>query len=265
MKDRLKLLVGTFSVLLGTQAVAQITFYEGEGFRGRAFTTDRQHHDFRRSGFNDRASSVVVDHGRWEVCEDSGFRGECVVLRPGSYDSLQRMGVNNRLSSVRQTNDRRQHDSRSPEPLASPNYDYRRRTNERVYEARVDSVRAVMRQSEEHCWIEREQVERGRGASIVGGVIGGVIGGVLGHQIGHGTGNDIATVGGAAAGVAIGANAGRNQRDYSRNVRRCERVPDGRPDYWDVDYSFRNIDHRIQMSEPPGRTIYVNRRGEPRQ
>jgi len=37
------------------------------------------------------------------------------------------------------------------------------------------------------------------------------------------------------------------------------------PDYWDVEYEFRNVDHRIQMSAPPGDRIYVNRDGEPRQ
>ena len=48
---------------LATQAAAQVTFYEGEGFRGRAFTVDRQHGILSRTGFNDRARSAVVEHG----------------------------------------------------------------------------------------------------------------------------------------------------------------------------------------------------------
>jgi hypothetical protein len=86
-----KILFGASVLLFGTQVMAQVTFYEGEDFHGRAFTTTRGQADFRRGGFNDRASSVIVDSGRWEVCEDEGFNGECVLLKPGSYRSLRQM------------------------------------------------------------------------------------------------------------------------------------------------------------------------------
>lgn len=267
MKNSSRVLIGASTLMLSAGAMAQLTFYEGEGFRGRAFSTSRELKDFRRSGFNDRASSVIVDSGRWEVCVDSRFRGRCVVLRRGSYDSLARMGIDDRVSSVRPVSNRRRYQNESPEPLAAPNYEYRRRPEERVYEVEVRSVHAVMGQSAQRCWVEREQVDSGRGSpSIAGGVIGGIIGGVLGHQIGHGSGNDIATVGGAVAGAAIGANAGRERIEPSdRDVRHCDNVQGGTPDYWDVTYEFRNVDHRIQMSAPPGRTISVNEAGEPRQ
>ena len=68
MNWKLKAALGATTVLLATQAVAQITFYEHDGFRGRAFTADRQIGNFANNGFNDRASSVVVDRGRWQVC-----------------------------------------------------------------------------------------------------------------------------------------------------------------------------------------------------
>ena len=84
MNWKLKSALGVSALLLTAQAMAQITFYEGEGFRGRAFTTNRQVGNFERYGFNDRASSVIVDRGRWEVCDDSRFEGRCVVLRRGS-------------------------------------------------------------------------------------------------------------------------------------------------------------------------------------
>lgn len=265
MNSRIKMAVAASALMLSVQALAQVTFYEGEGFRGRAFSSGRELQDFKRSGFNDRASSVIVDRGRWEVCEESHFRGRCIVLRQGSYDSLSRMGIDNRLSSARPVS-RRRYGNDSPEPLAAPNYEYRRRPNERVYEAQVQSVRAVMGESERHCWVDREQVRQDRsGPNIAGGVIGGVIGGVLGHQIGHGTGNDIATVGGAVAGAAIGANVGRDGNASSRDVRRCETVQNGEPEYWEVTYEFRRVDHQIRMSAPPGRSIYVNRDGVPRQ
>ncbi len=87
-----KMLLGAPALLLCAQAMAQVTFYEGEDFHGRAFTATREQVDFSRGGFNDRASSVIVDSGRWEVCEDAGFRGQCVLLRPGNYSSLRQMG-----------------------------------------------------------------------------------------------------------------------------------------------------------------------------
>jgi uncharacterized protein YcfJ len=261
----MRYLLGVSALVLSAQAMAQVTFYEGEGFRGRAVSTNRQLSDFRRSGLNDRASSVIVEGGRWEVCEDAGFRGRCVVLREGNYDSLKRMGVNNRLSSARRANNNGRNDGYSPDPLPVADYEYRRRPNERVYEARVTSVRAVMGQPEQHCWVERGQVEQRGDRNVAGGIIGGIIGGVLGHQIGGGTGRDVATVGGAVAGAVIGSNAGRGREDYGRDVRRCETSQDGPPDYWDVRYTYRNVEHRVQMSAPPGRTIAVNRRGEPRQ
>jgi uncharacterized protein YcfJ len=117
--------------------------------------------------------------------------------------------------------------------------------------------------------MEREQVSRDRGnANVPGAIAGAVIGGILGHQIGGGRGKDIATVGGAVAGAAVGANAGRDrggQESYGRDVERCTTTQNSsQPDYWDVTYDFRGQEHRVQMSDPPGRSVTVNRDGEPR-
>ena len=268
MQMTVKTLLGLAAVGFATQAAAaQITFYEHDGFRGRAFTTDKQVWNFERLGFNDRASSAVVDGGRWEVCTDAKFEGRCVVLRPGSYDSLSGMGLNDRISSVRPVSRNAQHANEAPAPLAAPNYEYRRRVGERVYEVPITSARAVVGPPEQRCWIERQQVVEDRGgANVPGAIAGAVIGGVLGHQVGGGRGRDVATAGGAVAGAAVGANVGRGgQTTYDRDVRRCESVSSGaRPDYWDVTYNFRGIEHRAQLSAPPGRTITVNGNGEPR-
>ena len=106
-----------------TQAVAQISFYEHDGFSGRTFTTQQQVSNFAQHGFNDRASSVVVVRDRWEVCEDARFSGRCVVLRAGRYSSLSAMGLNDRVSSVRMVNaNARVEDNRyapAPAPAAS--------------------------------------------------------------------------------------------------------------------------------------------------
>jgi uncharacterized protein YcfJ len=257
--------------MLGAQAMAQVTFYEGEGFRGRAFTTDRRVGDFGRFGFNDRAASVVVDKGRWEVCEDIRFEGRCVVLRPGSYDSLQRLGLSNRISSVRPLEGNRRAVADAPQPLPAPTYEYRRRPNERVFDAPVTSVRAVAGPPNQRCWIERQQVTQApnSGSNVGGLLLGGLIGGVLGHQVGGGSGKDLATVGGAVAGAMVGNNvAGGNNAvgPVGRDVQRCENTQNATPAYWDVTYNFRGLEHHVQMSAPPaGNTIAVNGNGEPRQ
>ena len=78
-----------------------ITFHERRDFHGRSFSANGPVHDFDRSGLNNRASSVVVESGTWEVCDGPGFSGRCVVLRRGQYPSLNEMGLNNRISSAR--------------------------------------------------------------------------------------------------------------------------------------------------------------------
>lgn len=268
MNSKLRFALGAAGLALASQAFAQVTFYEGEGFRGRAFTTARPVGDFSRTGFNDRASSVIVDKGRWEVCEDARFGGRCAVLRPGSYESLEGMGLENRVSSVRPVNARRHYANESPAPLPAPTYDYRRRPNERLYDVRVDSVREVRgARPEERCWVEHQPgAESHRGDPNVGGaVVGALLGGVLGHQVGSGRGNDVATVGGAIAGGAIGANVGRGgEANGGSDVRRCDTASNGAPAYWDVTYDFRGTRHRVQMSAPPGATLTVNEAGEPR-
>ncbi len=264
----LKIALAVAGLALGAQAMAQITLYENEGWRGRAFTTTNQAvRDFGRAGFNDRASSVVVDHGRWEVCEDAGFRGTCMVLRPGSYENLRGMGLNNQISSVRPLRGNGRYDNEAPDPLPQATYEYRRRPHERIIEVPVTSARAVVGTPEQRCWVERQQVnEPSRGANAGGVIAGALIGGILGHQVGGGTGRDVATAGGAIAGAAIGNNVANNRGDsYARDVRRCENVPSTTPEYWDVTYNYRGQQHRVQMASAPGSTIAINRKdGEPR-
>ena len=262
----LKPLVAALALLGASQAFAQVTFYENEGFRGRAFAVNRQIDNFSNYGFNDRASSVVVDRGRWEACEDVRFGGRCVVLRRGSYDSLRGLGLENRISSVRPVADRGHYDNEAPQPLAAPTYEYRQRPNERVFDAPVTSSRAVFGPPEQRCWIERQPGEDRRDLNVPGGIIGGVLGGILGHQVGGGTGKTVATIGGAVAGGALGANVDRIRDPASgRDVQRCANTAGGPPQYYDVVYNFHGVDHHVQMSTPPGPTVAVNGRGEPRQ
>lgn len=267
MNARLQTALAIAGLAIATQAAAQITFYEREDFRGRTFTTQGAL-DNLNSQFGDRASSVIVLRGRWEVCDDAGFRGRCAVLRPGRYPSLADTGLNDRISSVRDVQSSRRVRDEQYAPPPMPVYDSHRRGGERLYQANITSVRAVVATPERRCWVEREQVAAERGsASVPGAIAGAVIGGILGHQIGGGTGRDIATAGGVVAGAAVGANVGRNDGTpaYTRDVQRCASAPAAaRPDYWDVTYTFRGREHHMQTAEAPGATVTVNRQGEPR-
>ena len=133
------------------QVAAEVTFFEREGFGGQSFTSDNAIENFQRQNFNDRASSAVVAAGQWEVCEDAGYRGRCVVLRTGRYPSLATMGLNDRVSSVRIVNGDVPTDQRRDGPAAAGNSDFRRRHNERLYQANVLSVRAVVGPPEQRC------------------------------------------------------------------------------------------------------------------
>jgi uncharacterized protein YcfJ len=266
MRATFKTLLGVAALGAASQAAAQITFYQDEGFRGPVFSVNKSVGNFDRTGFNDRARSVVVEGGRWQVCEDAGFRGRCVVLQPGNYPSLSGFGLDKRISSVRPVGGGSYPVVVAP-PVPAPVYEYRQRPNERLYQVPVTDVHAVVGPPQQRCWVEQQQVtQNNSGANVPGAIVGAVLGGVLGHQIGSGRGNDVATAGGAVAGAAIGANVGRGGQSTSyQNVQRCEAVANpGPPDYWDVGYNFRGIDHRVQMSAPPGPTITVNGNGEPR-
>jgi uncharacterized protein YcfJ len=262
-------LAAAAALTLSLPAIAFLTFYEQEGYGGRSFNTRQAIGNLGRYGFNDAASSVVVSGDRWEACEHANYQGQCVVLRQGRYPNLASMGLNDRISSVRslRANSNVDESRYAPDPLVVN--DYRRRGNERLYEAEVVSVRAVLGASNRRCWVEQEQVpEDRREANVPAALAGALIGGILGHQIGGDTGRDIATAGGVIAGAAYGSNVGRDNRGRqvtTQNVQRCSgEVGSTQPDYWDVVYRFRGQEHRVQMTHPPGDTLSVNRRGEPR-
>jgi hypothetical protein len=80
----------------------QITLFENDNFNGRRFTATDSVQSLLYHGFNDAASSAIIRGGSWQVCTDAYFRGRCVTLGPGNYASLGQMGLNDRVSSVRE-------------------------------------------------------------------------------------------------------------------------------------------------------------------
>ncbi|GMU70703.1 MAG: glycine zipper 2TM domain-containing protein [Burkholderiales bacterium] len=237
-------------------AAAQVTLYAQDHFRGANYLINWDTPNLDPYGFNDKTRSVIIDRGRWEFCADAHFGGRCTVLTPGQYPSLYAMGLEGSISSLRRVGG---NVAGSYPPAPPPNYAYYPRYGEPLYQADVISVRAVVGPPEERCWVEPQQH---RGDQVAGAVIGGILGGVLGHQIGGGTGRDVATAIGAVGGAYAGSTvAGRGQG----GVQKCQTIPgSGQPTYWDVVYRFRGRNYTAQLSFPPGATITVNGRGEPR-
>lgn len=85
-----------------TSAAQEIVLYQNEHFRGPEFRAHESVSDLARVGFNDRASSVTVRGGSWQLCSDSFYRGQCITLGPGNYSSLGAMGLNSTVSSLRE-------------------------------------------------------------------------------------------------------------------------------------------------------------------
>ena len=75
-------------VLAGGAYAAEMTIYTGPNLRGEGITLNGVTNDLDRTGFNDRAESILVRSGRWEVCSDANFSGYCAVLGPGEYRRL---------------------------------------------------------------------------------------------------------------------------------------------------------------------------------
>lgn len=94
--------VGIVAATHAFAASAQIVLYENDNFNGRSYRASYSVPNLNDGGFNDKASSVTVRGGRWQLCDDAYFRGSCVTLGPGEYSSLRAMGMNDKVSSVRE-------------------------------------------------------------------------------------------------------------------------------------------------------------------
>jgi hypothetical protein len=87
--------------LAGSAAAAsgELTVYSRTSGRGdhRTFTSGER--DLDRSGWSDRAASIRVDGGAWELCRETDYR-ECTVFAPGDFD-LRDTRFEGHLRSIR--------------------------------------------------------------------------------------------------------------------------------------------------------------------
>ncbi|HYC06014.1 MAG TPA: beta/gamma crystallin-related protein [Azospirillaceae bacterium] len=90
----------------GSAAAGSITLYEGGGFQGQSVTVRGDVENFAHyHPWNDRARSLVVNSGTWEVCKHKNFK-DCTILRGGArVQDLGAIGLFARISSVRQLDD----------------------------------------------------------------------------------------------------------------------------------------------------------------
>ena len=69
-------------------AAGQITIYQKPNFGGPEVTMRDTTRDLKGTPVYDQGSSAVVTAGRWEVCSQPDFKGDCMVLGPGRYERL---------------------------------------------------------------------------------------------------------------------------------------------------------------------------------
>ncbi len=78
---------------------ASIELFSEPGFGGERVRLDRNVGNLERVDFNDRAASVRIFSGVWELCTEARFAGNCAVYRPGRYARMG--GLTRQVSSLR--------------------------------------------------------------------------------------------------------------------------------------------------------------------
>jgi hypothetical protein len=60
--------------------VPTVVLFLDPDFRGRSYSTQRAVRNLADVGFNDMTSSIRVSGGRWQVCTDKNFGGQCLII-----------------------------------------------------------------------------------------------------------------------------------------------------------------------------------------
>jgi hypothetical protein len=85
----------------GVAQAAEITIYKQPNFAGGEQTFSRDYSSLQGTGIYDQSKSVVVRSGRWQLCSQPNFQGDCQVLERGQYASLPQQ-LNWRIESMRE-------------------------------------------------------------------------------------------------------------------------------------------------------------------
>lgn len=79
---------------------ASLELYEQAGYKGTMLGLSSAVANLGDYGFNDRAVSLIVRSGSWEICADVNFANACTTYGPGSHDNLP-FALARHISSVR--------------------------------------------------------------------------------------------------------------------------------------------------------------------
>ena len=90
------------ATLFASNAIgADLTLYADDDYQGRALGVVIDERQLGVLNFDKRASSVVVENSAWILCTGEEYTGQCITLEPGRYASLQALGLDNAVTSVR--------------------------------------------------------------------------------------------------------------------------------------------------------------------
>ncbi|ASG20110.1 hypothetical protein Y958_04165 [Nitrospirillum viridazoti CBAmc] len=92
---------------------AMVILYSGQDRGGSTLDIEEDTENLAGDGWNDRARSLAVTGGTWEVCRHAGYR-DCETVRAWDVvNDLSRIGLDQAISSVRRI------DRPAPEPAAT--------------------------------------------------------------------------------------------------------------------------------------------------
>ncbi len=93
--------------LLAVRAMAGITLYEDFNLQGQSLLTSHDISNLHYSGFNDKASSIIVPYGEtWMLYQHAYYGGQVSIKGRGHHRTPAEMGLpNDSLSSLRRIPD----------------------------------------------------------------------------------------------------------------------------------------------------------------
>lgn len=97
------------------EGMGRVILFANPNFRGESIAISGVNGALDRSGFNDAATSMIVEGGRWLFCTEPYFRGDCKVVGPGRYAALAPLGLDRAISSIRPAGA-----AAAPEPARGP-------------------------------------------------------------------------------------------------------------------------------------------------
>ncbi|MDZ5646066.1 beta/gamma crystallin-related protein [Nitrospirillum sp. BR 11828] len=104
------LVLSTAPSTMARAADATVILYSELNRGGRTLDIDEDNENLADTTWNDRARSLTVTGGTWEVCRHAGYR-DCVTISGWDViNDLSRIGLDRAISSVRRI------DRPAPEP-----------------------------------------------------------------------------------------------------------------------------------------------------